>query len=91
MYRNKCQFSWFCDGKGDEPNLSNIIENKAWEDSIDIAKTMMEHCVILGTDVCPKDLTKGALYYHRKDILPYWTASFNVSAEVGDHIFYTLN
>jgi spore germination cell wall hydrolase CwlJ-like protein len=37
VVRNKCHFSWFCDGKSDRPK-----DRIAWKVSLTIAKAMLE-------------------------------------------------
>lgn len=73
--RNKCQFSWYCDGKSD-----TVRNERAWNDSIDVARD-----VILGlTD----DPTHGAKWYYNPDLAsPNWSASFVKTAMVGNHKF----
>lgn len=73
--RNKCQFSWFCDGKSDEPRNS-----KAYAQAATIAVSIM-----LGRI---DDNTNGALWYHRNDVDPYWNDIYIVVSEIGVHIFY---
>ena len=34
------------------------------------------------------DITEGATHYHTAGISPYWTRKMNVSAMIGNHIFY---
>jgi spore germination cell wall hydrolase CwlJ-like protein len=35
-----------------------------------------------------KDPTKGAVYFHRKDIKPTWANNKPVKVAIGNHIFY---
>jgi spore germination cell wall hydrolase CwlJ-like protein len=35
-----------------------------------------------------KDPTKGAIYFHRKDIKPTWANNKPVKVAIGNHIFY---
>jgi|TARA_Y100000310_G_C20704127_1_gene833274 spore germination cell wall hydrolase CwlJ-like protein len=73
--RNKCQFSWYCDGKSDEPK-----NTETYEQAISIAVSVM-----LGQI---NDNTNGALWYHRNDVDPYWNDIYIVVSEIGVHIFY---
>jgi spore germination cell wall hydrolase CwlJ-like protein len=79
---NKCQFSWHCDGKSDMPNLHNVLERKAWEESEMVARAVLEGKVhnFLGraTHYC-------ATYSH-----PAWVNSKRMVkvAQIGDHVFY---
>jgi spore germination cell wall hydrolase CwlJ-like protein len=80
MYLTKCQFSWYCDGKSDEPT-----EDMAWQESLNIARQM------LGKDNYYRGLTEGATHYHAYDITPpLWTKNIDVRmvGRIGDHIFY---
>ena len=77
--RDRCQFSWYCDGRGDEPT-----ESKLWKDSQDLAKY-----VILRQDDLP-DITDGATHYHARYIdAPRWAGQKKVTAKIDEHIFYT--
>jgi len=76
--RNKCQFSWYCDGKPDDP----VGEN--WEISLNIAIDMLEE----RRNNLGVDITDGALYYHANYVKPYWAKTMRVVARIGDHIFY---
>ena len=52
-----CQFSWFCDGKSDEPK-----DSKTWIKSVQIANNFMMND--------PLDITEGAMWYHANYIYP---------------------
>jgi spore germination cell wall hydrolase CwlJ-like protein len=75
--RNRCQFSWYCDGRSDEP--ANMA---AWGEAVTVAAG-----VIRGDY---EDLSKGALWYHSKKITPNWRGVHFVTA-IGGHRFYTSN
>ena len=78
--RDRCQFSWYCDGKGDDPPVSRL-----WDDAQDLAKY-----VILRQDDLP-DITDGATYYHAHYIpAPRWTSQKKVTATIDQHIFYRV-
>lgn len=72
--RNRCQFSWYCDGRLDRPS-----DPEAWKDS-----WFMAQQVLAGAP----DPTGGAVYYHAKSVRPWWADKFEVTATIGDHIFY---
>ena len=76
--RHKCQFSWFCDGKSDEPR--NI---KEYEEMLNFSLTMLSNSYIL------IDITDGALFYHADYVKPSWAKTKHRTTEIGDHIFYT--
>lgn len=73
--RNQCQFSWFCDGKSDEP-----LDTDTFFESYLIAQD-----VIMGKY---PDITSGATHYHSIWVEPYWADSLNETVQITDHIFY---
>ena len=74
--RNKCQFSWYCDGKSD-----NATERDAWEDSVAIAYKIFNNEKFRG-------ITEGATHYHTTFVDPYWAPSLQQVGTIGSHIFY---
>lgn len=82
--RNKCQFSWYCDGKADD--MFN-------EESLNTAK---EIATIVLTDFAKNnavDITEGSTHYHTIAINPYWANSRGMMkvTTVGSHVFYKWN
>ena len=77
--RNRCQFSWYCDGKSDEPT-----ETDAWNESILVAHQSIYEGRMQG-------LTEGATHYHTVYIEPYWASSLDLIGHIGSHIFYREN
>tara|TARA_R100000963_G_C4645051_1_gene109167 strand:+ start:529 stop:960 length:432 start_codon:yes stop_codon:yes gene_type:complete len=75
MVRHKCQFSWYCDGKSDEPKNKD-----AWESSLRIADGVYNSKIY--------DIVDGATHYHAYYILPSWSASKTKITRIDDHIFY---
>ncbi len=73
--RNRCQFSWYCDGLSDNPQ-----DGKAMLESVILA----QH-VIAGTVT---DISQGATHYHAKYVNPYWSDDMTVVLEIGQHRFY---
>jgi|SRR6056300_1539762 spore germination cell wall hydrolase CwlJ-like protein len=73
--RFKCQFTWYCDGKPDEPT-----EILAWARSVLVANQVL-------TGVVP-DVTNGATHYHARYVNPYWSASLSKTVTYGSHLFY---
>ena len=73
--RNQCQFSWYCDGKSDEP-----VDSKTWMTSLYIADLLLE--------VGYGDITEGALYYHADYIHPYWADVLEHVVTIDNHLFY---
>ena len=77
--RDRCQFSWYCDGKGDEPREGSRL----WEDSQELARY-----VLLRQEELP-DITDGALHYHASYIdAPIWAKSKKITTKIDTHIFY---
>lgn len=73
--RNRCQFSWWCDGRPDEP-----VNQRAWHDALQLARA-----VYFGDS---EDPTDGALWYHASYVNPYWTSGLTAVKKIGQHIFY---
>ncbi|WP_051906917.1 cell wall hydrolase [Methylomarinum vadi] len=72
---NRCQFSWWCDGRSDRPtNLAS------WYKSFRIA-----HEIYSGKSTDP---TQGALWYHAEYVNPYWKKALRRGPKIGRHIFY---
>ena len=75
--RNRCQFSWYCDGKSDEP--SDI-------ETYDAIYGMAED--MLYQNMPYLDITDGATHYHADYITPSWAYTKTRTVEIEDHIFY---
>mgnify|MGYP003121057312 CR=1 FL=1 len=73
--KNRCQFSWYCDGLSDTPT-----EEYAWEYAQVIA-----HEVYYGNVV---DVVEGATHYHAHYVKPEWASSKTYIVRIDDHIFY---
>ena len=76
--KNKCQFSWFCDGYSDEPK-----DDKTYSELFELAEQFIngEHEGMI-------DITGGALWYHADYVHPRWANHLEVTTKVGRHIFY---
>ena len=75
--KNKCQFSWWCDGKSDIPK-----DIKTYNRLVKIAETLIYHKVPF------IDITDGALFYHADYVKPDWAKTKTKTVEIQDHIFY---
>ncbi len=73
--RNACQFSWWCDGKPDQP-----YNQTAWEAAQNIARQ--------ATRPDDPDPTGGALYFHDGTVQPAWTHRLKQTATIGADRFY---
>lgn len=93
--RNICQFSWYCDGKADEPSLTitvktkegrkvvpNKAEAEAWERAGEVARLALDGKI--------KDWLGNATHYHADYVAPAWAKAkrFKELRQVGRHIFY---
>ena len=76
MVRNRCQFSWYCDGKSDWPTNMD-----AWVEAQQIAYNMLVHNDARG-------ITEGATHYHATYVSPQWARDFALVGRIGEHIFY---
>ena len=75
--RNRCQFSWYCDGKSDEPK-----EPTTYGRLLDLSLDLMYD------DLQVVDFTEGATHYHADYVFPAWRKSKTKTVEIADHIFY---
>lgn len=75
--RNQCQFSWYCDGRSDEPT-----DQEAYEQAKFVAS------VVINTYGYSFDPTMGATMYHADYVNPGWSDSFEKTTEIENHIFY---
>ncbi len=73
--RNRCQFSFACDGLSDNP-----YNQEAWN----IAQRI-SYIALSGRW---EDITKSAMYYHASYVSPYWIKRLETTARHGSHIFY---
>jgi len=73
--KNQCQFSWFCDGKSDDP-----VDSQTWLLSMHIARDVVQQKY--------GDITEGSTHYHSDKVDPYWASSLNRTVVINNHIFY---
>ena len=72
---NRCQFSWFCDGRTD--SISNL---RGWEDSV-----ISAYLVYTGYG---EDKVNGAThYYAHKKVTPRWADAMVVTAKLRGHTY----
>jgi N-acetylmuramoyl-L-alanine amidase len=76
MKRNRCQFSWYCDGKSDWPK-----DLDAWVIAQQIAFNMITYGDWRG-------LTEGATHYHANYVNPSWARTLTLTGTIGVHKFY---
>ena len=77
--RNRCQFSWYCDGKKDE--LINFENNIKWKVAEDIAYQVLAFNKWGG-------MIEGATHYHADYVNPTWRKQMQLIGKIDDHIFY---
>ena len=73
--RGMCQFSWYCDGKSDEPK-----DSKTWLNSLWIADLVLSSHY--------PDITEGSLWYHADFVSPYWSKQLELVTTIDNHLFY---
>ena len=71
--RNMCQFSFYCDGKPEDPH-----DERAWRDALYIVHL---------SGLIP-DITGGATHYHSTKVFPEWAYTGQVTANIHKHVFY---
>ncbi|MBV6658122.1 MAG: cell wall hydrolase [Devosiaceae bacterium] len=75
-WRNRCQFSFACDGIPER-----VTEQRAWEESESVARQVLE-----GRDLI--DTITGSTHYHATYVRPRWAPRMIRLDRVGLHIFY---
>ncbi len=76
--RDRCQFSWYCDGKHDEP----FTRGSMWKESEKVARYVLSTPDLM-------DITDGATHYHADYISsPRWANPRRKTVEIDTHIFY---
>ena len=74
--RNKCQISWYCDGKDDK-----IKDGTGWKQAQEIAMyTLVLHQY--------RGLIEGATHYHADYVAPDWRHHLTLIGKIDRHIFY---
>jgi len=84
--KDRCQFSWYCDGKSDNirfhrhnGEIVDIVYNAYWTAATEALEAISGRS---------SDPTNGATYYFaHKLVKPSWAEVFIVSATIDDHTF----
>jgi len=76
--KNRCQFSWFCDGKSD------VIP----EYDLDVYELARIIAFKIAHGQAMRDFTKGATHYHATYVKPAWAETKTRTIRIKDHIFY---
>ena len=84
MKRNKCQFSWYCDGKSDVPK-----DRESWKRAQSVAWDIVQWNSYRG-------ITEGSTHYHTTYVNPRWNKSrkgWSITrvGRIGAHIYYRWN
>ena len=74
--RHKCQFSWYCDGKSDNPK-----DDIHWKRAKEIARLVFYDRIVI-------DVTEGATHYHATYVKPAWAKTKTRTTRIESHIFY---
>jgi spore germination cell wall hydrolase CwlJ-like protein len=74
--KNKCQFSWYCDGLPDE-----IRDTNAYSQAKSIASDIVLHNRWDG-------LVSGATHYHANYVNPSWSKRIHYIGRIDSHLFY---
>jgi len=70
-----CQFSWWCDGRPDQAK-----EDEAYATAKEVARRALNRQL--------KDRSRGALYFHHRNVAPGWASAYEKTAAIGDFVFY---
>ena len=73
--RDRCQFSWRCDGKSDQPG-----NPEAWRKAVEVAREALAGA--------HSDPTGGAVFFHHVSVRPDWAGRRTRTAQIGHHVFY---
>ncbi|HXR01414.1 MAG TPA: cell wall hydrolase [Pseudomonas sp.] len=73
--KKACQFSWWCDGRSDQ-----VQEDDRYAASKEIARKALNQQLT--------DRTKGAMYFHDRNVRPAWASQYIRTAETGKFMFY---
>ena len=74
--KNKCQFSYYCDGRSDIPKFG-----PTWEDCLMVAEWALQ-------DEWFIDQVEGATHYHASYVHPNWADYMQRVVQIQDHVFY---
>ena len=75
--RNKCQFSWYCDGKSDR-----IYDLETFDRIWQLTTGVVDGSYTIA------DITEGVTHYHADYVEPAWAKTKTKTIEIEDHIFY---
>ncbi|WP_268800444.1 cell wall hydrolase [Pseudomonas huanghezhanensis] len=73
--KKRCQFSWWCDGRPDD-----VQEERRYDVAKEIARKALNQQLA--------DHTRGAMYFHDRNVSPVWGRQYLKTAETGEFLFY---
>jgi spore germination cell wall hydrolase CwlJ-like protein len=76
--RNRCQFSFACDGKAE-----NVADRSAWRRAVDVARS-----VLLSGGKVRIAAVGNATHYHATSVHPVWAGQMRRVDIIGSHVFY---
>jgi len=76
IVRNKCAFSYYCDGKKEWSS----IEKEALDTAYQVSALALDGVTLMST--------LGATHYHASYVSPSWTNNMERLEQIGTHIFY---
>jgi len=74
--KNRCQFSWYCDGKPDDRPTGD-----KWRQAQELAYKMYHQDYLRG-------ISEGSTHYHATYVNPKWNKDMHLIGRIGLHIFY---
>lgn len=74
--RHRCQFSWYCDGKSDEPK-----DEDNW-----VKAQTLAYNIVVNRDF--RGISEGATHYHATYVKPKWAKDLQLIGRIGAHIYY---
>ena len=88
--KHRCQFSFWCDGKPE-----TVQDYNAWQTAVRVATIVAgtgiskpERMAEGETPAVGVDVSEGATHYHTTDVSPKWRYTMQMTAHIGDHLFY---
>ena len=75
--KNRCQFSWYCDGKSDR-----VHDMETFNRIFELTTGVVDGSYTIA------DITEGATHYHADYVSPAWAKTKTKTIEIEDHIFY---
>ena len=76
IIKNRCAFSYFCDGKKEW----KTIDKKALDEAYTVSHLALEGVAVMST--------LGATHYHASYVFPDWSVNMLRLEQIGTHIFY---